>query len=468
MKRYKTLKAFIIIFILLMWTCSVRANLLTNGDFNLPASGAAPVGWTMWAWGNGWANHENNTGVTYNGSYYLVVGANGNGGGGFHQTVSAAAGTQYILSVLSGADAWWLPTGTMSMAFLNHLDVEIGKSTASTVDPVVYGQNYDIPHPWASYLLAATAPVGTTQVKVEFSCNPGTGSVWFENAVLLVDQEPDYNNDFYVNFADYAAFSNFWLQTAPQYDLNEDNIITIDDLVIFAQNWLTWQEPAGARTIAINPAVTYQEIEGFGASLTDSSAWLIYAFLNASERQAVLTDLFDPDNGIGLSYLRQPMGASDFRLAEYTYDDRPSGQTDYNLNHFNITYDLPYIIPTLQQILAINPNVKIMGSPWSPPAWMKTSGQIGGGSLKSDVYPTYANYFVKFIKAYATHGITIDAITLQNEPYYEPWSYGGCHMEPAEQIKLVKEMGPAFANNNITTKIIVWDHNWDNTDFANS
>jgi glucosylceramidase len=466
MMRYKTIKAAIIILALLMWISPANANLLTNGNFNSPASGAAPTGWTPWAWGNGWANHENNAGVTYNGSYYLVVGANGAGGGGFHQTVSAAAGTQYILSVLSGADAWWLPTGTMSMAFLNNSDVEIGKSTANTVDPAIYGQNFDIPHPWANYSLAATAPVGTTHVKVEFSCDPGTGSVWFENAVLLVDQDPDYNNDFYVNFADYAAFSSSWKQNAPQYDLNDDNMITIDDLAIFAQNWLTWQEPPGVRIITIDPATTFQEIEGFGASLTDSSAWLIYVFLNASERQAVLTDLFDPDDGIGLSYLRQPIGASDFRRAEYTYDDRPSGQTDYNLNYFSIAYDENYIIPTLEQILSINPNVKIMGSPWSPPAWMKTSGQIGWGNLKSDVYPTYANYFVKFIQAYAAHGISIDAVTLQNEPYYEPGSYAGCRMEPDDQIKLVKEMGPAFANNNISTKILVWDHNWDNTDFS--
>jgi glucosylceramidase len=92
------------------------------------------------------------------------------------------------------------------------------------------------------------------------------------------------------------------------------------------------------------------------------------------------------------------MGASDFRLAEYTYDDRPGGQTDYDL-YFSVAYDQQYIIPALQAILAINPNVKIMGSPWSPPAWMKTSGQIGWENLTSNVYNTYAAYFVKYIQA---------------------------------------------------------------------
>lgn len=166
-------------------TGMASANLLTNGNFNEPASGEWPTGWSGWSWGSGWANHENNAGVSYDGSYYLVAGAAGGGGGGFHQTVSAAAGTEYTLSVLSGADAWWLPTGQMIMFFLNDAGDQVGVAQANTVDPAVYGENYDIPHPWAGYSLTAVAPEGTTQIKVELACNPGTGSVWFENAVLV-------------------------------------------------------------------------------------------------------------------------------------------------------------------------------------------------------------------------------------------------------------------------------------------
>jgi hypothetical protein len=169
-------------------------NLLLNGNFNDPASGAAPTDWTSWAWGTGWANHEN-AGATYDGSYYLVCGNNWpQGGAGFFQTVSATAGLTYQLDVLSGADAWWLPTGTMTMFFLDSSALTLGTATGNTVDPAVYGNLTDIAHPWASYSLTGMAPVGTTQIKVEFASampmNAG-GSVWFENASLTVAPVPE-------------------------------------------------------------------------------------------------------------------------------------------------------------------------------------------------------------------------------------------------------------------------------------
>jgi hypothetical protein len=167
-------------------------NLLSNGNFNDPALGDPPTGWTQWSWGNGWANHENNVGVSYDSTYYIVAGAGGDpgGGGGFYQTVPGTAGTEYQLDVLSGADAWWLPTGTMTMFFLDSGDVELGSATRNTVDPADYGGAYDVAHPWAPYSLTATAPAGTTQVKVEFAANWATGSIWFENASLTVVPEP--------------------------------------------------------------------------------------------------------------------------------------------------------------------------------------------------------------------------------------------------------------------------------------
>jgi glucosylceramidase len=168
-------------------------NLLLNGDFNNPASGDPATDWTSEAIGGGWANHENNVGVTYDGSHYLVAGASGNGGGRFRQTVAATAGVDYQLSVLSGADAWWLPTGRMTLSFLNAGNNLISNVSRTTVDPAVYGQNFNIPHPWANYVLTATSPTGTAKIRVEFSSNESsvggsegtaTGSVWFENAVL--------------------------------------------------------------------------------------------------------------------------------------------------------------------------------------------------------------------------------------------------------------------------------------------
>jgi hypothetical protein len=175
----------------------VRAsNILYNGNFNLPASGAVPTGWATTNWNtagsSSWANHENQTAVTYDGSYYILAG-NGWGPGSFEgfgrfsQTVSAAPGISYTLTVLSGADAWWLPKGTMSMVFLNNSGAVVGTATTNTVDPAVYGNTYDTPHPWASYSLSTNAPAGTTQLRVEFASNNGPGvggSVWFENADL--------------------------------------------------------------------------------------------------------------------------------------------------------------------------------------------------------------------------------------------------------------------------------------------
>ena len=167
---------------------SANAVGLSNGNFNDPASGEWPTGWTGWNWSTGWANHENKPAVSYDGSYYLNVG-NGwyDGGGGFNQIVSATAGTDYTLSVLSGADAWWQPTGVMQMIWQDSLGAELGRAARNTVDPAVYGWTYDTAHPWANYVLTATAPVGTTQVKVEFMSNNGEstgGSIYFENAVL--------------------------------------------------------------------------------------------------------------------------------------------------------------------------------------------------------------------------------------------------------------------------------------------
>jgi len=164
---------------------SANAVGLSNGNFNDPPSGAWPTSWSGWNWGAGFANHETKPGSD---GYCIVVG-NGwqNGGGGFYQTVPGIGGTNYTLTVDSAADAWWLPTGVMQMIWQDSLGAELGRAARNTVDPAVYGGTYDTPHPWANYVLTATAPVGTTQVKVEFMSNmpAGTGgAVWFENAVL--------------------------------------------------------------------------------------------------------------------------------------------------------------------------------------------------------------------------------------------------------------------------------------------
>ena len=175
---------------------SAQANLLLNGGFDVVSdildTNGVPTGnvtaddWEAWSWGNGWGNTEIAGWGSPGGTYHTAVGAAGGGGGGHFQIVPATAGTEYELTVLSGADAWWLPTGRMFMFFLDDLDVEVGQATRNTVDPAVYGMDqFDIPHPWESYSLTAIAPVGTTQIKVEFEANNATGSVGFDNAVLI-------------------------------------------------------------------------------------------------------------------------------------------------------------------------------------------------------------------------------------------------------------------------------------------
>jgi len=445
---------------------SADANLLTNGDFedgNTGQIGVVPIpGWHSWGT-NGW--HNDDAGA--------VIGAKSVkfwwDQVGLWQDFPAIAGVTYVYSVQ--VMDWSGDTSPNNWDL--QIEAEFYDASNAQLTAVVLGYFDSGIQPndtWVQIGGSIAAPANTAYGRVVLRTvdwQPGiAGAIYFDNVSVTQSNNSDYNHDFHVDYLDFLLLSRFWLQSAPLYDLNGDSILSIDDLEIFADSWMSWLDPGTACAILINPSQTYQEIDGFGASLTDSSAWLIHEFLTASERHALLTDLFDPDEGIGLSYLRQPMGASDFRLQNYSYDDLPPGVTsDYLLTYFSIAYDEPYIIPTLQEILAINPNVRIMGSPWSPPVWMKNGGLIGGGTLKSNVYNTYANYFVKYIQAYAAHGINIHAVTLQNEPYHEPWTYPGCRMEPAHQIKLVKEMGPAFASQGIATRILVWDHNWDNTDY---
>lgn len=215
-------------------------------------------------------------------------------------------------------------------------------------------------------------------------------------------------------------------------------------------------------TIDVDSTQSFQTIDGFGFTLTGGSADLINS-LSASSRQALLTELFSAaNNGIGISYLRISIGASDLSSSVFSYDDMPAGQTDPTLANFSISREETSLIPVLKEILLINPAIKILGSPWSPPTWMKDNNSSIGGSLLPAYYGVYANYFVKYIQAMQARGIRLDAITIQNEPLH-----GGNNpsmvMLAAQQASFIKNnLGPAFQAAGITTKIIVWDHNCDN------
>jgi len=221
-----------------------------------------------------------------------------------------------------------------------------------------------------------------------------------------------------------------------------------------------------ALTIEVDDSVKYQQIDGFGASLTDSSAWLISQKLSEAQRTQFLEMLFDPKKGIGLSILRQPIGSSDFSVADYSYDDMPLGKFDPELMRFTIDRDRAYIIPVLREALAVNPKLKIIASPWSPPGWMKTSGSMIGGTLLPSSFAPLARYFVRFVQSYEAAGVPIFAITPQNEPRNIPADYPGMGMTAEEQTVFIREhLGPAFRDAHLRTKIMAFDHNWDMIDF---
>lgn len=213
------------------------------------------------------------------------------------------------------------------------------------------------------------------------------------------------------------------------------------------------------QNIDISENQTFQTIDGFGFTLTGGSVQVINE-LSTSKKQGLLQELFGSnENSISISYLRISIAASDLNAAPFSYDDMPSGQTDLSLTNFSLAQDATNLIPLLKEILAINPNIKIMATPWSPPVWMKDNNSFTGGSLQAKYYEVYAQYFVKYIQAMKQEGITIDAICPQNEPL-NPGNNPSLLMTAVQQAAFIKtNLGPAFKTNNIATKIVIFDHN---------
>jgi glucosylceramidase len=221
-------------------------------------------------------------------------------------------------------------------------------------------------------------------------------------------------------------------------------------------------------SIEVDTATQYQTIDGFGYTLTGGSASLINN-MAAADKANLLQELFGSGaNAIGVSYLRISIGASDLNANVFTYDDKPAGQTDSALANFSLAADKETgtgLIPLLKQILAINPTIKIIATPWTAPVWMKDNGSSVGGVLQTIYYDVYAQYFVKYIQQMKAEGITIAAITPQNEPL-NPNNNPSLKMLAEQQRDFIKNnLGPAFRAANITTKIIAYDHNCDHPDY---
>ncbi|HUA99088.1 MAG TPA: glycoside hydrolase family 30 beta sandwich domain-containing protein [Terracidiphilus sp.] len=239
-----------------------------------------------------------------------------------------------------------------------------------------------------------------------------------------------------------------------------------------------------AAVITVDDGQQFQTIDGFGASLTGAAAWLFAQKLPPDVTDSTFQMLFDHKRGIGLSFLRQPIGASDLSTSFYSYDDlcvqklhactTPAGVSDPGLTHFSLAHDQQSIIPLLQKALAIDPQIRIMLTPWSPPGWMKTSGSMLGldpatrqpSTLRPEFYQAYANYLVKTIQGYQAAGVPIYAISMENEPLYAPADYPGMYMPAQQQAAfLANALGPALAAAHLDTRVLVYDHNWDHPEY---
>ena len=217
--------------------------------------------------------------------------------------------------------------------------------------------------------------------------------------------------------------------------------------------------PLSDQVISVDDAKTYQSMDGFGFALTGGSAQLL-SRMDPAKRAAILHELYaDDGNSIGSSYIRVSIGASDMNDHVYSYDDMPEGQTDPDMTKFSLAPDRADVIPVLKEILAINPKIKILGSPWSAPLWMKTSDVARGGVLKPEYFSAYAAYFVKYIQGMQAEGVPIDTLTIQNEPLNEKNTPSMLMLESEQDDFIKNDLGPAFKKAGIKTKIVLYDHN---------
>ena len=212
--------------------------------------------------------------------------------------------------------------------------------------------------------------------------------------------------------------------------------------------------------IKIDNSQKFQTYIGVGAAITDSSAILINEKLDEKARNDLMNELFSK-SGLNLSFTRLTIGASDFSQTHYSLNDMPKGQSDVGLKNFNLDAMPKSVIPIVKIAKQLNPQLKIMATPWSAPGWMKTTDSLIGGSLKPEYYQANADYLVKYSQEMRKNGINIDFLSIQNEPHYTGPDYPGMRVNYDERAKFVKEnLGPALSKIDNPPKILEWDHNW--------
>jgi glucosylceramidase len=228
----------------------------------------------------------------------------------------------------------------------------------------------------------------------------------------------------------------------------------------------TAKTSASPLTIIVDDSERFQTMDGFGASMTEGSAWLLHNRMSPAMSREVMTKLFDTSNGIGLSFLRLPIGSTDLSLNHYSYDEVPAGQQDPELRHFSTAHDEAYVFPVMREALKLNPAITVMATPWSPPAWMKTHGSMVGGSLREDDMSAYAEYIVRSLQSFQKAGIPVKYLTVQNEPLHETEDFPGTLMLADQQKRLIGNyLGPDLRHDGLQTQVLAYDHNWDHPEY---
>lgn len=225
---------------------------------------------------------------------------------------------------------------------------------------------------------------------------------------------------------------------------------------------LTTEPVNGDAQVVIDTSQRFQEIVGFGASITDATTILFGDSLTGESRTALLGELFGPPPGLGLSMVRVPIGASDFSVEHYSFGDQPVGGRDDSLAEFSLPQVTKQALALTRDAMAINPQLTVMATPWSPPGWMKTSNSLIGGTLNSGDYDVFAAYLLRSIQAFAEEGVELDLLSIQNEPAYEPADYPGMRLSATQRATIIGQyLGPLLEQFAADVDILEWDHNWD-------
>lgn len=241
------------------------------------------------------------------------------------------------------------------------------------------------------------------------------------------------------------------------------HLTTADKQHLLAPSAVTAPAAKADVVIRIDAKRQHQRMAGFGAAITEGSAWLIRHGMSQPQRDALMKELFTREgNGVGFDLTRLTIGASDFSRRHYSLNDMPPGQTDPALKHFSLAPEREDVIPATKQALALNPQLQVMASPWSAPGWMKTTDSLVQGQLKPEFYGAFAQYMVRYVNEMKAEGVPIFALTLQNEPHFEPPDYPGMRLTPRARAAIVgQHLGPLLKARGMSTQILEWDHNWD-------